>query len=459
MNLEARLRAATRAMDDPGELDEPGALASVRSRVRTIRRRRRAMATVAAALVVALPVAIVATGDDREPGSVVSPDVTTLPSTVPEPAPTTAPAPTTTAEAVTTATPTTTGAPTTTVAPTTTEVTTTTPPTAPGALDDVLWPAPDGPRFVDAVEAVRSFVAEVVGIGEPPSQLAPARSTGPDTAEVDVFGRNEDGSARDTVVSTVAVRRIDDHWYVTGATAADLVVETPGPREEIGWPVRVAGRGTGYEGTIVVQVRDAFAGPDDLLGLHVAMGGALGELATFEATVAYSAPASDRGFVLVHNDSGLFGIESFTAVPVRFSPAGAGGTTVHATFYRSGEPPPGELVPVARTVPSTTGVLRAALIVLLGGPTLDEQRDGLFSRIPGSPADLEGVDLDGGRAVVRLGERLAPSGTVSAPGMVEQLNATVFQFPNVTSVRYELGTSCEAFSAWAQQPCEHQRAG
>ena len=66
------------------------------------------------------------------------------------------------------------------------------------------------------------------------------------------------------------------------------------------------------------------------------------------------------------------GIVDFTVIPVRFAPsASATGDvmTVRLFLADAVDGADGELVEVQRTVPKTTGVLRASLVALLDGPT------------------------------------------------------------------------------------------
>jgi spore germination protein GerM len=167
----------------------------------------------------------------------------------------------------------------------------------------------------------------------------------------------------------------------------------------------------------------------------------------------YTESAVD-GSTLEATVTGLtFGGNAATLAPPSVAP---GQTAVTVFFHRSEE----ELVPVTRLVPATAGVLRTSLEQLLAGPTDEEQVNGLsswFSRE--TEGMLNGVTLGaGGTAVVDLEDLrpIIPNASTSAGSMqlLGQLNATVFQFPTVTSVDYRINGSCEAFFEWLQRGCE-----
>jgi len=355
-------------------------------------------------------------------------------------------------------------APTTAPAATTTEAPTTsiraTPPTA-AVFDQVIWPGPEHAQFDDGVAAARSFVEEFVGMANAP--LGELRLAEPDVGEVDVHGLTESGAVRDAVVSTITVRRFDGHWYVTGAVADEVQIDAPVGHAEVTSPLRVQGRGRGYEGTIVVEVRDAFQPAGRNLGQAVALAGCCDELVPFDAVVTLSPPSGRTGAIVASTDTGAeHGIVDFTVIPVRFAPTSTetdAVTTLRVFLTASSNGSPGPLVEVRRTVPATTGVLRASLVALLDGPTVEERAAGLMSWFPDDTGDaVEAVSITDGQATVRLSYGPEDLPHAAPPdGVLAQLNATVFQFDNVQAVRYELGGDCAAFDAWLGRGCEFTR--
>ena len=447
MNVEERLRAAAHAATDHIEPDEVSGLAVVRARGRAGRRRRRAVLGGAAGALVLMATAVAVTRfvDDDSQTLVLSggPSTTATISTAGAPSATTAASP---------------EAPAPTTTPTATAV-----PAIPSAsvFDQVIWPGPGQPVFDDAVSAARSFVEEFVGRDDPP--LGEFRATGPDLGAVDVYGRTESREVHDRVRSTINLQRFDGHWFVTGAVAGEVRIDQPAPGAEVTSPVRVEGRGRGYEGTVVVEVRDAFQPAGENLGQEVTIAGSYEDLVPFNVLVAISAPAGPRGVILARTDTGLaWGMVAFTAIPVRFAAATSETgevTTLRVFFTERTDGTRGGLVAVERTVPKTTGVLRASLVALLDGPTAEEAAAGLVSWFRADAGGaVDGVNLGEGRATVRLSSRLAePHWAPPADEVIAELNATAFQFANVDVVRYELDGSCEAFDAWLNRGCEFTR--
>lgn len=137
-------------------------------------------------------------------------------------------------------------------------------------------------------------------------------------------------------------------------------------------------------------------------------------------------------------------------------PARGGGAMmpVQVFFTRDEEP-----VPVMRQVPRTDAVLRAALEVLLYGPTEEEREQGIWSFFSSETAGmLRGVSIDeAGHAVVDFEDLrpVIPNASTSAGSriLLSELNSTIFQFPTVRTIEYRIHGSCEAFGEWLQYGC------
>ena len=295
--LEQRVGDALHAEVD-GVTPGADSLGPIRGRARAARRRRRVLAGAGAAVVVgAVALSVPALRDDRT-------DV----STRPDPAPTTTPAPSTTAP----------------------------PPTAVAPdLDAAVWPDPAGELFDDPVEATRSFVEAVVGVSDPRlSEFAPQ---GPDAGEVTVARRGEDGQATG-IASTVSLRRLDgEHWFVTGAVQPFYMqIDSPLPVADVASPLTVTGTGSGYEGTVVVELRSRSASAD-VLAEEVTIAGAA-EPQAFSVDLTFAA-APQVAVLVAHDDPGIEnGVPSFAALPVRLGApsSGAPGGPTPTTGSESG---------------------------------------------------------------------------------------------------------------------------
>lgn len=124
--------------------------------------------------------------------------------------------------------------------------------------------------------------------------------------------------------------------------------------------------------------------------------------------------------------------------------------------------PPSEAYPVKR--PASTSAddpdrLADALEALLEGPTGDERSHGYDSWFGADTAGmLNDVSVDDGRAVVDFADfsGVIPNASTSAGSqmLLVSLNATVFQFEDVTEVEYRFDGSCDAFWNWLQTDCQ-----
>ena len=95
--------------------------------------------------------------------------------------------------------------------------------------------------------------------------------------------------------------------------------------------------------------------------------------------------------------------------------------------------------PVARMVDDTTGAAQAALAALLAGPTVAERAEGYVTSIR-SGATLESFAVENGVALVNFTLPANTSfndpqmGACGAQQVVVQVERTLMQFPDVTSV-------------------------
>jgi hypothetical protein len=179
-----------------------------------------------------------------------------------------------------------------------------------------LWPAQA--TGATPVEVARSFVVEAIGIEDP--ALGAFQEGEPRAGEVPVHRRGEDGRKMDLVVATVSLRQLDgEHWYVTSVQSPEVEIETPEPLADVGSPLRVSGRGRGFEGNVVLEVRQAFAtAKDEPLAQKPVTAGSMGDLAPFEAELAFTAPAGETGAIVARTGSGIAAADGFAAFPVRF---------------------------------------------------------------------------------------------------------------------------------------------
>lgn len=310
-------------------------------------------------------------------------------------------------------------------------------------------------HYDDPVEVARAFAVEYLGMVDP--VVSEPSGPGPDgTLDVVVQPRGEGGRRLEpgALETMVKLDPLGPPWNVLFATAANIQLDGPAFGGEVSSPVTVTGESRAFEGTVQVEVRQDGMEAGEALGRGFVTGGAGPGLGPFSGQVAFDSASTDEGALVLLTTSAADGsVQQATVVDIAFA---AQGTTDVTVFFHRGE----ELVPVTRSVASTTGVLRASLEVLLAGPTEEERTDGLLSWFSEETEGmLNGVTIDsGGAAVVDVGDLrpLIPNASTSAGSemLLAQLDATVFQFRTVTSVEYRLDGSCEVFYEWLQRGCE-----
>jgi hypothetical protein len=190
-------------------------------------------------------------------------------------------------------------------------------PTTPGtqAGDQALWPPPKDATD-DPLRAARTFVEEYIGVQDPP--LSDFRETGQGAGEVDVYRRGEDGRALDTVISSLSLRQLDsENWSVIAAQSAEVEITTPEGGAEIASPVHIAGRGRGFEGTVVLEVREQYAVRP--LAQKPTIGGSFDKRKPFAVDLRFDAGDATAGAIVATTGSGIAAADGFAAFSVRFS--------------------------------------------------------------------------------------------------------------------------------------------
>ena len=328
-----------------------------------------------------------------------------------------------------------------------------------------IWPAAGAASApADPVDAARRFATSYLGFTEP--NVGAFRQGDTRSGEVDVR------PTTDGPVTTILVRQLSGEttWSVLGATTSSIEVTGPAAGEEIGAPVTVAGRAFTFEGHVAVEVRQD--GRTDPAGEGFVGGG--DEMRPFAGEVSVAPGAGGYGavvFLTRSADDGRVWQAAARRVRLRpglLDPASCGAyrsprhglaaddmeVKVFFTCEREGS---GGIspYPVYRAVPRSTGLLRSALEALLAGPNPTERAATIGSWFSATTKPLlRSVTVTAGHAVVDFGDlRPVIPGAGSSAGsrrLLSELDATVFQFPSVTSVEYRLLGSCEAFAEWLQ---------
>ena len=162
----------------------------------------------------------------------------------------------------------------------------------------------------------RSFATKYIGLEDPRvSAFKGKQLAGGAHGDIDIFRRGEST----TVVSTVTLRQLDDahYFYITSARSRDVLLTAPLPRATISSPVTVQGRGRGFEGNVVVEIRAAYT--TAALSDQAMTAGSMGALEPFSTKLTFTAPAGVKtGAIVAKSDSGTTDVNGFAALPVRF---------------------------------------------------------------------------------------------------------------------------------------------
>jgi hypothetical protein len=185
-----------------------------------------------------------------------------------------------------------------------------------GVIDpQVIWP-PVPYCSSDPREVARSFATKYIGLEHPRvSEFNGKQLAGGAHGDIDIFRRGEST----TVVSTVALRQLDDahYFYITSARSREVVLTAPLPRATISSPVTVQGRARGFEGNVVVEIRAAYT--TAALSDQAVTAGSMGALQPFSTKLTFTAPAEVKtGAIVATSDSGTADVSGFTALPVQF---------------------------------------------------------------------------------------------------------------------------------------------
>jgi hypothetical protein len=159
-----------------------------------------------------------------------------------------------------------------------------------------MWPfAGTSLRFSDPVTAASSFAVSYLGFSAPvvgAFQQGDARS-----GEVPVR------SSATGAVTTVLVRQLsdDNSWWVLGAATANIQITTPSLLATVSSPATLRGVSTAFEAQVNVELR----GDQSLaeIGTTNVMGGSMGQLASFEGQITFTATTSRYGTLLMRTYS------------------------------------------------------------------------------------------------------------------------------------------------------------
>ncbi len=218
-------------------------------------------------------------------------------------------------------------------------------------------------------------------------------------------------------------------------------VTKPQTGAEISSPLEISGEARGnwfFEASFPVRLVDE-NGKELASGIAEADGEWMTEnFVPFKATLVFDRKTAKSGklILLKANASDLEELDDSFAVPVVFS---QGETMVVKVFF-SNEESRTEMdcsvtSPRERVIAKTQAMARAAIELLLAGPTLEEKSAGYFTSI--NPlVKLNSISIQAGKARVDFDEKLeqAVGGSCRVSAIRSQIEDTLRQFPTVKEV-------------------------
>jgi len=219
-------------------------------------------------------------------------------------------------------------------------------------------------------------------------------------------------------------------------------ITAPKPNSLISSPVTVTGEARGtwfFEASFPIEITDANG---KVIGNGFAQ--AQGEWMTedfvpFVATITFDDPTTETGGIVLKKDnpSGLPEYDQSLRLPIIFS---IDDRTKFSIFLGSTTLDPnvmdcGVTYPVARSVPKTQAVARAALEQLIAGPTLEERTAGFFTSVNNSTV-IQKLTIESGVAYVDFNEALEwrTGGSCRVTAIRSQIVQTLKQFPTIKDV-------------------------
>ncbi len=218
------------------------------------------------------------------------------------------------------------------------------------------------------------------------------------------------------ILAVIAVGAVIVGLILAAPPAPDI--EAPGPREAVENPARVVIRGLSEGAEVGVRLRDS-------LGRILVEKALVFRGGRAEGLLYFDVPGTDEGVLEVFSPSDG---RVIARRPVRF-PRERGLWVKVFLLDRDGKP-----FPAVRRIPGTPRVATEALRALLAGPTLIEERAGIWTAAPAGTG-LRALSISAGvaRVILEVPDPRAPAlGLFSA-----QVRETLLQFPTIAAVEIE----------------------
>ena len=229
------------------------------------------------------------------------------------------------------------------------------------------------------------------------------------------------------------------------AEKLDLIkVDSPLPNQEISSPLSVTGQARGYwffEASFPVRLLDGNGKEIAIKPAEAQDDWMTEEFVPFKAVLEFKMPSSDFGTLILEKDnpSGLPEKADELRMPVRFKQSSVEETTKFKIYFNNSKLDPEftcvKVFPVAREIPKTQAVARAALDELLNGLTEKEKADKYLTNI-NEDVKIQRLEIKDGIAKVDFNDKLEfqVGGSCRVAAIRAQITETLKQFPTVKEV-------------------------
>lgn len=216
------------------------------------------------------------------------------------------------------------------------------------------------------------------------------------------------------------------------STSGNMIVTSPTANERIGLPLVVKGSARVFENAFNYRLLDA-DGSVLVAGFSMANAPDTGEFGPFTVTTSYDAPTGTTGTLEVFDYSAKDGaVIDLVTIPVAFPSIES---MVIKTFWTNAETSGlcSSVTATERRVAKSAAVGYTALTELLAGPNTPESSAQLATSIPPF-VTIKSLTINDGVAKVEFSKSLESGGSCRVTSIRAQIEATLKQFPTVTSV-------------------------
>lgn len=224
----------------------------------------------------------------------------------------------------------------------------------------------------------------------------------------------------------------------TNSDGENIIVDFPKNGETIGLPVTIKGKARVFENTVNYRIKDS-EGKIILERYTNADSEDVGQFGSFEETVNYPDPEDEKGTVEVFEYSAKDGSEiNKVEISVIFKKIDS--TDIKVYFGNRKENSDDEncnqVYETERRISKTQSVVKAALLELISGTTLEEEDNGFFSEIS-RETKINNLSVANEIAKVDFSGELLEGieGSCEKETITAQITETLKQFPTVKEVK------------------------